>query len=74
MHNQHSIISESLQFCLQTRKSLKFHRFESAQNFKLFFFRFEICFFCLFLIFSTEDGVDLNLYLNEPRVRKELFF
>ena len=37
MRNQHSIILESLQFCLQTGKSLKFDRFESAQNFSCFF-------------------------------------
>ena len=30
---QHSLISESLLFCLQTEKSQKFYRFESVQNF-----------------------------------------
>ena len=56
-------MSESSQLCLQTGKSLKFHRFESAQNFK-FFSDLKFLLFSLFLIFSAKDGIDPNLYLN----------
>ena len=62
---QHSIISESLQFCLQTGKSLKFHRFESVQNFS-FFLDLKFVLVGLFLIyfFIAEADIVINLFLN----------
>ena len=58
MRYHHSIISESSQFCLQTGKSLKFHRFESARNFKSFS-DLKFLLFSLFLIFMLRMALIL---------------